>query len=528
MVFVSGKRNVTLSKAETLEITNTTYNENDIEVNVTVRNSYKNKFEMPLNKDDFQIEASDSSDVVFTYTRSDANRGTIKINDNTPLKALSFMIFANDYRVRVEVTPVYSEHLTFDVGTSHLADYKKDFTFKISAINVTNSYYYYVPYALSIELADGTILPSGAYNITALDEERQNATCTIYAQYMVQDFKISGDAAHVDYFESYIYVCGATIEWTGKNEVLEYHKKGEKVDHYFLADVGSARFDADRVIVEDKDGNLYRLSDPDLPDIYKDKITINANNLNIAQNVEFDYVAIYLAADNITVFDKLDWKIINGINEKGWRDSFFDVGDTKKITINRVTYDARIIGFDHDNLTFVTGKAKMTIELAQVITLDDGSALLGKFDERIGEDFRKTIYDDYLQKNFYPLFPTDLRSYVKEVNKPVETWDGSQERKLESYDTKIFPLSVKELNLEHAFYWHPEGDTYAYYNSDDDSKQIKKNCEVSGSVVNPVSYWTRSVLQADDYHQSCYVNESGKTRSKDVDNKIGYMVAFCI
>lgn len=527
VTITSIERQVNLN-SDTMEITEIAYKPNSVEVSIALKDDeFKTKYEVPDTAGYFKIEASDSSKPYFTYKKIDAYHGLITINDALPIRTKTFTILATDYQIKAEVTAEEDEHLSYEIGEEKIIDTRKEFHFRISIKNPSNTIAYCIPYHLDIKLADGTSIPTSGYRVEVDDSYRQSAECKIFAEYVTQDFEITGEAMEVDCYETYIYACGATIGATGKSEVIGYHRKNEVVG-YNLVSEPVPNFPKDRIIIENINGDIWRLSDNDLPDIYKDKITINANNLNIAQNVEFDYVAIYIAADNTTVFDKLDWKIINGINEKGWRDSFFDVGDTKKITINRVTYDARIIGFDHDNLTFDTSKAKMTIELAQVITLDDGSAFLGKFDERIGEDFRKTIYDDYLQKNFYPLFPTDLRSCIKEVNKPVETWDGSQERKLQSYDTKIFPLSVKELNLTHAFYWHPEGDTYSYYNSDDDSKQIKKNCEVSGSVVNPVSYWTRSVLQADDYHQSCYVNESGKTGSKDVDKKIGYMVAFCI
>lgn len=406
-----------------------------------------------------------------------------------------------------------------------------DFTLKIK--EELNATMHTIPYTLKIKLNDGTLLPKEAYQILSTDFNRQSATVTINVSYITDNFTITGEATEINYFEWDILVCGADLEGdTDKDGYLHGASRQENGATFCISGEKVNEIDFDRIIIEDLNGNIYRKTDGDCPDFFKSfDITKEANKIDLktGENITYDYVAIYVSVPNYEFFSKLSWTTINKFNEKNWDNTFFNVGDTKKVTVADVTYDARIIGFDHDNLTSKNGKASMTIEFAQVITMNNGDAYLERFDERIGEDYRETIYDNYLQSVFLPLFPSDLQSCVKEVDKPVATWDGRQTRKMQHLYTKIFPISVKELNLEHAFYWDNEGETYNYYKDCGPDKRIKKNCEVSGSANNvAVSYWTRSILQGDDYCQAYYVKESGDIGRKDVDKKIGYIVAFCI
>ncbi|MCQ2753321.1 MAG: DUF6273 domain-containing protein [Bacilli bacterium] len=539
---ISSQRTVSLynSDASTLEIKECRYLPDSVEIDLTVKEERQNKYRIPPDDQYFKILASDGSEPSFTYQRLTDFSAKITISDVQPVRTKTYIIKATDYLYYFEITSIdfglFME--SPDLPKPALVERGHNLVFTLKIKGEPNTSTHTIPHSLSIKLSDGTLLPKEAYQIDcSTDPYRQNAKVTIYARYITDDFSIAGVATEANYFEWDILVCGAQVEGDYDQDGYMFGASIQEIGKTFSIsgdEVSTSTITRERVIIEDLDRNLYRLSDTDCPDQYKN-FTITdsgANTVTLSTGTyPYNYVGIYVSVPGFEFFSKLSWTTINKFAENGWHETFFRVGDTKKVKVADITYDARIIGFNHDELTSKTGTASMTIEFAQVITKNNGDAYFERFDERVGEDYRGGIYDNYLQNVFFPMFPLDLQSCIKQVSKPVLVWNWDDTREMQSCDTKIFPLSLAELNLTSAFYWDAEGSVYPYYADCPADKRIKKTCKVVGSGIAPfpVGYWSRSILQGDDYHQAYYIKDSGTEATRDyVYNKFGYTVAFCI
>ena len=234
------------------------------------------------------------------------------------------------------------------------------------------------------------------------------------------------------------------------------------------------------------------------------------------------------------------WSEISQLSEMGLADDLFKVGDIKKVTVNEKDHDVRIIGFNHDALkSDKTKTAGITFEFANVITKSNGDADTTYWNNESASTnykYSKSTLNDYLNKDSNCIFnklPDELKAdgIIKEVYKPVA--EGSSYEINETYTTKLFPLSYREITASgDTEFVKDEGFTYPFYTGEDydtDDNRIKKEV---GSEVNDFgeSYWLRSPAIGENLSSDAWYVGYGGGLSPGGIYVLLYMVApaFCI
>ena len=247
------------------------------------------------------------------------------------------------------------------------------------------------------------------------------------------------------------------------------------------------------------------------------------------------YTAVWAA--QIT-FENASWAQIAEISENGEAENYFAVGDTRTMTLNfsgtTENVLVRIVGFNHDDLSSGTGKAGISIVLAQAIT---NAAI------KVTE---KTSYGNcYIWENsaartllnsgaVYTALPADLRSVLKRVTKTSnggysKDYGGKEKNALYTTTDKVWLLSSTELGLDNAYSADyvalNQGVQYAYYDSN--AKRTKKT--TTGSAER---YPTRSMM---NQYNACsfVVNATGGAHygtlgSTGVGGVFANVFGFCI
>lgn len=192
----------------------------------------------------------------------------------------------------------------------------------------------------------------------------------------------------------------------------------------------------------------------------------------------------------------LDKEYLKGLKEE---DITKGDGVVKTVEVNGQPHQVRLIGVDHDNLATEDGKAHTTWEFETNISDADGYSLATPWNWRHGEtsnaqdypnsNFRKAIdgggnanlawYEKAsptksttYQVPVIDMLPKDLKNNLKEVKKETAV---SYQYRINTYNTKLFPLSYHEVTEKSDPLAPDEGETYQYYKGagDIDSHRIK-------------------------------------------------------
>ncbi|WP_303871687.1 InlB B-repeat-containing protein [Acetobacterium wieringae] len=184
------------------------------------------------------------------------------------------------------------------------------------------------------------------------------------------------------------------------------------------------------------------------------------------------------------------WEQIGMIADEGLGDVYWDVGDTKDLTITGTNevITMQIYGFDHDDLSDGNGKANITFGMKNVMRWSNAyntylypnnnggwknctiRARLNGIATLYQEiDYAGTYYN---QSIFYNL-PTAVKSNIKEVKKYSSNGTGS----LYTTNDKLFLFSEKEVTGGNTGSLNGEGERYEIFTNT--SSMIKANPEVS-------------------------------------------------
>lgn len=174
-------------------------------------------------------------------------------------------------------------------------------------------------------------------------------------------------------------------------------------------------------------------------------------------------------------FATSSWARIAEISEAGEAEKYFAVGETKTLafTYNGTTENvsARIIGFNHDDLADGSGKAGISIALAQGL-------------ENVPQITENANYEDsYIWENsktrtalnsgaYYTGLPSDLRAVLKSVTKTSNAgyskeYGGREKNSLYTTTDKVWMLSTTEVGMDNAYSSSyvalGQGEVYEYY-----------------------------------------------------------------
>ena len=209
--------------------------------------------------------------------------------------------------------------------------------------------------------------------------------------------------------------------------------------------------------------------------------------------------------------EETSWSELSIMSKFGVCDKYFQVGDTKNITVNGVSYPVQIIGFNHDTLTS-GGTAGMNFQLVNCLNTKypmEPSATNENGWE--GCLMRQTTLN-----TIYGQLNSDLTSVIKNVNKVSSI--GNNNNGLEITSDKLFLLSEIEIFGYPYRSYSGEGKQYDYYAAANST--IKT---VNGSAS---SYWERS--PATNTESFCLVNSGGGSGLYIASNNEGVSFCFCV
>lgn len=162
-------------------------------------------------------------------------------------------------------------------------------------------------------------------------------------------------------------------------------------------------------------------------------------------------------------------------------------GVIKTIKVNNQIHRVRLIGVDHDDLSDGSAKAHTTWKFVSYISDTNGYSLATPWNWENGEE---SFSDDFPNSNLrkaidgcgigkivwyekgsptkstiyttsvFDMLPNDLKGVLKEVKKETVT---SASYELNTYNTKLFPLSYREMTGKSETRAADEGSTYSYY-----------------------------------------------------------------
>lgn len=217
-----------------------------------------------------------------------------------------------------------------------------------------------------------------------------------------------------------------------------------------------------------------------------------------------------------TTLEATTWDNIATVSKFGQAANYWKVGDKKNITVNGVTYQAQIIGFDHDTLTTADGsrtKAGITFQLVDCMktTYPMNSSNTNVNGWR-GSAMRTSTMATLLNQ-----LSTDLKNVLKFVNKVSSV--GNNSSGLETTSDKLFLLSEIEIFGSTQYSYAGEGKQYEYYAAGNST--IKK---VNGSA----DYWWERSPRSGYTYNFCNVGTNGNASNNNASNSYGVSFGFCV
>lgn len=235
-----------------------------------------------------------------------------------------------------------------------------------------------------------------------------------------------------------------------------------------------------------------------------------------------DYLSATILIDEALITDKINielslrlpWYLDNNyLNNLKDDDINKNGGVTQTVLINGQKHKVRLIGIDHDDLSTGNGKAHTTWEFENYICDSNGYSLATPWNWQDGEySNTKNYFDSNLRKAldgqgkgeiawyekgsptksaFYvnpviDMLPAKLKNVLKEVKKNVSIYE-SDAFVVESYNTKLFPLSYSEVVKTPPTGANNEGSTYFRYGGttgDRDINRLKHQIKWHDGAIN--------------------------------------------
>ena len=212
----------------------------------------------------------------------------------------------------------------------------------------------------------------------------------------------------------------------------------------------------------------------------------------------------------------MSWSDISTVCKAGLASEYWSVGDTKSITINGVSYNVVLIGFDHDDVTDSTSygrsKAGATFNLLEVTDTKYKMAT----DKDLCDNWTlSTIRSSALQTILSQL-ENDLRSVIVPVNKPYSIYNSSSV----TYDTtsdSLFLLSTPEVGGSDT----TDGTEYSYFSTT--TNRSKKRRDGSSA-----DWWLRSLYGYNNGYTFRRVLAAGVLSSLVCTSSLPISFAFCV
>lgn len=214
-----------------------------------------------------------------------------------------------------------------------------------------------------------------------------------------------------------------------------------------------------------------------------------------------------------TPLNDFTWAQIDYISENGLMSDYFNIGDTKNVTIGSATYVVEIVSFSHDDRADGSGKVGLTFGLKDCLNttyqMNSSNTNSGGWG---GCALRATLRGDIWNQ-----LPSDLRDVIKEVTK--KTSAGGASEIINSISDTLFLFAEKEIFGSKQYSVDGEGTQYARFTAS--NTRIKK---LNGSATH---WWLRSPGSSFTYY-FCAVDASGAAYYSSANGSIGVCFGFCI
>ena len=249
-------------------------------------------------------------------------------------------------------------------------------------------------------------------------------------------------------------------------------------------------------------------------------VTVNAS---AGANYQAKSASISVSA-TMSTFATDSWETIAAVAENGTASQFYNIGDTKNITISGVgTITLEIADFDHDYLSGSTSASKAGISmitrdlLPNTRQMDSSNTIVGGFPA-------SALYD-YLNGTILNALPSDLRSALKTTYKWYGTgnnttngqWHGSKvwiPLEYEMFGTTTYAPATE----------HTTGNARKYPIFTDNASRVKKLNNGSGDAN---SYWEASP-DASDMFFFCRVDSDGSVIRGLIKYATGVCFGLCV
>ena len=212
-----------------------------------------------------------------------------------------------------------------------------------------------------------------------------------------------------------------------------------------------------------------------------------------------------------TALNDMTWEQIQTISDAGKAADYFNVGDTKNITLDGVSYPVQIIGFNHDTLTS-GGTAGITFQLVDCLNT---TYQMNSSNTNVG-GWKSSAMRSRMSE-FLGQLDEDLQSVIKPVNKLVSI--GNNTSTIETVSDKLFLLSEVEIFGSTTYSFAGEGSQYDWYKAG--NTKVKK---VNGSA----NYWWERSPFSGGSNTFCDAHSNGNANITNASNSFGVSFAFCV
>ena len=218
------------------------------------------------------------------------------------------------------------------------------------------------------------------------------------------------------------------------------------------------------------------------------------------------------------------WETIAAVSEAGTASQYYQIGDTKDITLSGIgTMTLEIADFDHDYLSASTSAQKAGISLITKDLLYE-TKQMNSTDTNVGGFPDSELYD-YLSTTVWNALPAELRNVVKTIYKWYGT--GNNTTNGEWFGSKIWSPLEYELFGTTKYSpatEHTTGNARKYPIFTDNASRIKRMNNGSGSAD---YYWEASPY-ASSATVFCRVNSRGITSAPYGNVSSGVCFGLCV
>ena len=214
-----------------------------------------------------------------------------------------------------------------------------------------------------------------------------------------------------------------------------------------------------------------------------------------------------------TPLNDFTWAQIDYISKNGLMSDYFNIGDTKNVTIGSATYVVEIVGFSHDDRADGSGKVGLTFGLNDCLNTD---YQMNSSNTNSG-GWENCAFRTTLRGNIWNQLPSDLRDVIKEVTK--KTSAGGASGIINNIGDTLFLFAEKEILGRKTYSVDGEGTQYARFTTSD--TRIKK---LNGSATH---WWLRSPYSSASTN-FCAVDTSGAATYGNAYGRNGVCFGFCI